>query len=136
METQELLNKITPATDLELFFDEYEKEFINKSFTDLTNEYIGTKELRVSDIVRDSGQGEYVYKVLNGTRKPSRNIIIAIAFGMKLSIEETQLLLRVSKFAMLDPRDKRDSIIIYSLKSERSIYQLNDLLSEMNENNV
>ena len=119
METQELLNKITPATDLELFFNEYEKEFINKPFTDLTNEYIGTKELRVSDIVKDSGQGEYVYKVLNGTRKPSRNIIIAIAFGMKLSIEETQLLLRVSKFAMLDPRDKRDSIIIFNFGNHK-----------------
>ena len=59
--------------------------------------------------------------------------MIAIAVGMELEINQTQFLLRLSKLAALDPRDKRDSIIIYSLKEKQGIEQLNDLLFELGE---
>lgn len=130
METKELLNKLTAETDLDSFFTEYEKEFLDVTFLDIANECIYKNGLKVAEIARNSGQGDYVYKVLNGERKPSRNIIIAIAIGMSATFEETQLLLRVSKFAMLDPRDRRDSIIAYAIKTRYDIDRLNDLLVE------
>ena len=46
---------------------------------------------------------------------------------MKLSLEETQLLLRISKFAILDSRNKRDSVIIYGLTHNLTVFETDDI---------
>ena len=131
IDTTELLHKLSTAKDIKFFLNEYEQEFRSISFSEFLNDIIYDKELTPAEVAKKSGQGEYVYKVIRGERKPSRDVIIAIAVGMTLSLDETQLLLRIAKWAMLDPRDKRDSIIIYSIKEKHKIDQLNDLLFDM-----
>ncbi len=133
IETKELLNKLVKENDINTFFSKNEGEFLTMDFKSFINDLLAQKELRLADVVRDSGQGEYVYKVFNGTRKPSRNIIIGISIGMKLTINETQFLLRLAKQATMDPRDKRDSVLIFAIKEEYDIIQTNNLLIEMNQ---
>lgn len=130
--TDELLKALTNAKDIQSFFNEYEDKFITGTPSSFLNHIIDTKNMTVAQIVKVSGSTEYVYKVFNGTRKPSRNILIAISFGAGLSFEETQLLLRISKQAILDSRDKRDSIIIYGLVNRLSIFEVDDLLDRNN----
>lgn len=136
IETKELINKLTPETDMDSFFEEYSGEFLNVTPKELLNEYIAKYDMRVGTVAKLSGQGEYVYKVFNGERKASRDILICIAVGMKLKLEETQLLLRVSKFAVLDPRDKRDSLIIFGINSAYDIDRLNNLLIDKNQSEL
>ena len=131
--TTELLNRLTQTNDINTFVDEYENEFMVLSCTELLNELLADKKLSLAEVVKRSGQSDYVYKVFRGERKPSRDILIAIAVGMGLSVDQTQLLLRVSKLAALDPRDRRDSVIIYGLKEELEIAKINDLLYELDE---
>ena len=126
--TDYLLKELSNAKDIQTFFNENEDKFIKETPLSFLNYIINTKNMTVAQVAKTSGSTEYVYKVFNGTRKPSRNIIIAIAFGAELSFEETQLLLRISKQAILDSRDKRDSIIIYGLVHHLSIYEVDDLL--------
>ena len=136
IETQELLNRLETEDDIALFFKENEGEFLIINLRELLNELVAHKELKLSDIVRKSGQGDYVYKVFNGDRKPSRDILIGIAIGMNLTFKETQFVLRIAKQAALDPRDKRDSILIYSINTGLEYPKVNDLLSEMNEKSI
>lgn len=110
----------------------HEKDFHKINPVDYLNELICTKKVSIADVIKKSGSGEYLYKVFNGERKPSRDIIISIAFGLSLSVEELQLLLRISKFTILDVRDKRDSIIIYAISHKLSSYEANNLLYEKN----
>lgn len=126
--TDDLLKKLSNSTNIQVFFDENEDKFIKETPLSFLNHIINTKNMTVAQVAKNSGSTEYVYKIFNGTRKPSRNIIIAIGFGAELSFEETQLLLRISKQAILDSRDKRDSIIIYGLVNHLSIYEVDDLL--------
>ncbi|MGN0156821.1 MAG: helix-turn-helix domain-containing protein, partial [Lachnospiraceae bacterium] len=133
IETKELINRILQEKDISTYLEKYENELITISPAELLNTYISQKDMKVSEVAKASGQGEYVYKVFNGERKPSRDILIAISFGLKLSMDEVQLLLRVFGYAMLDPRNKKDSIIIYSIKSKKSVEELNDLLFDNNE---
>lgn len=130
--TEDLLNKLKNASDLQSFFNTYEKEFLTYTPVSYLNELMAIKNITVSSIAKNSGRGEYLYKIFNNKRNPSRDILISIAFGMKLSLEETQLLLRISKFAILDPRDKKDSIIIYGLTHNLTVFQTDDMLSENN----
>jgi len=126
--TNELLNQLKNASDIESFFKAHEDKFLNKSTSDYLNELIQIKNINISVVAKDSGAGEYVYKIFKGDRKPSRDVLLSIAFGMKLSLEETQFLLRLSKFAILDSRDKRDSTIIYAIMHDLSVFQLDDVL--------
>ena len=133
IDTKELLNRLKQAPDIRTFFDEYQNEFLSLRPLDYLTELLRQKDMSLAQVANQSGQGEYVYKVFRGERRPSRDVVLAIAFGMQLCVEETQLLLRISKLAVLDPRDKRDSVILYSLKERHTVAQANDLLYEMHE---
>lgn len=126
--TDELLKALKNTNDIEEFFKTHENKFLTQEHHKYLNELATLKNLKISTIANNSGAGEYTYKIFSGERKPSRDILIAIALGMGLSLEETQLLLRISKFAVLDSRDKRDSIIIYGLTHSLSVHQTDDML--------
>lgn len=130
--TEELLSELKNASDIEAFFKTHESQFINETTKSYLDELIKIRDMNVSTIAKASGAGEYVYKIFKGDRNPSRDVLISIAFGMVLSLEETQLLLRISKFAVLDSRDKRDSIIIYGLTHGMTVFQTDDLLDNNN----
>ena len=136
IDTSELLDRLSLATSIQEFITENQNEFMPISCFEYLNELLGKKDVCVADVARKSGQGEYVYKVFQGKRKPSRDILICIAIGMGLSIDETQLLLRISQQARLDPRNRRDSIFLYSIKEKYSFEKLNELLYELNEQTI
>ena len=113
--TQELLDGLKNADDIKTFLDLHEQDYLNE----LMNE----KNITVAQVAKNSGIGEYVYKIFNGERNAKRDTLVAISFGMHLTFEETQLLLRIAKFAILDSRDRRDGIIIYALMHGLSIFE-------------
>ena len=128
--TDELLKALKNTPDIESFFKTYESQFINETTSGYLNKMLEYRDLTLSTIAKNSGVGEYVYKIFRGERLASRDILIAIALSMKLSLEETQLLLRISKFAILDSRNKRDSVIIYGLTHNYTVFQTDDILDE------
>ena len=134
--TEELLNKIKESSDIEAFVRENEPSFLNVKPEEYLNRLMAEKGLRVAEVAARSGQGDYVYKVFSGRRKASRDVLIAICFGMGLSLDEAQTLLRVSSFARLDPRNRRDSVIIYGLCRGVEIDEVNDILFELGESTL
>lgn len=130
--TQKLLENLKNADDIKTFLDLHEQEFLSQTLTDYLNELMSYKHITVAKIAKNSGIGEYVYKIFSGERRATRDVLISVAFGMELSIEETQLLLRIAKFAILDSREKRDSVIIYAISHNMTVFECDDLLSENN----
>lgn len=130
--TEDLLKQLKNTNDIQGFLNAHENDFIQETPSSFLNYMIKSKNVTVSHIAKASGVGEYVYKIFNNERKPSRNVLIAIAFGMQLSLEEVQLLLRISKFAILDSRDKRDSVIIYGFVNDLTVFKVDDLLADNN----
>ncbi len=130
--TDELLKELKNAKDIQAFLDSHEQEFISETPVDYLNYIIQSRKTSVAEVAKNSGVGNYVYKVFNNERKPSRDVMIAIALGIGLSLEEAQLLLRISKFAILDSRDKRDSVIIYGFVNHLSVFKVDDLLANNN----
>ena len=134
--TEELLNRIKESADAGDFVRENEAAFLRVSLDDYMNRMMEKKGLRVADVAALSGQGDYVYKVFSGRRRASRDVLIAICFGMGLSLDEAQPLLRAAGFARLDPRNGRDSVIIYGLCHGVEIDEVNDLLVELGESTL
>ena len=134
--TEELLNKIKESSDVEAFVRVNEHVFLCVSPEEYLNRMMEKKGLRVADVAARSGQGDYVYKVFSGRRRASRDVLIAICFGMGLSLDEAQPLLRAAGFARLDPRNRRDSVIIYGLCHGVEIDEVNDILFELGESTL
>lgn len=90
-----------------------------------------------STVIKNSELNEiYGYQIFSGKRIPSRDKLISISFGLELSLEETQTLLKYAGFAPLYPKQKRDSLLIWGKNHQFSIYQINELLYTENEDTL
>ena len=134
--TQELLHRLKEAKeadDIQKYLDDNTQEFIQETPESYLSGLMSMKRLKPADVARLSGQGDYVYKVFKGERKASRDILIAISIGMGLAIFEAQLLLRIAKAAQLDPRNRKDSVLIYALNNALTIEKTNEILYDSEE---
>ena len=91
------------------------------------------KKLRRAAVVRDSGlEKAYVYQIFSGEKKPARDKLIAIAFGLHLNSKETQRMLKLGGCSELYARQTRDAIILFAIHRGISIGAANDLLYNYN----
>ena len=130
--TQELLNNLKSCDDIQKYLDENKDEIIGETLHDYLNDLQQQRGLKTGQIASRSGQGEYVYKIMREAhRNPGRDVLLAIAIGMSLDMAETQLLLRIARVASLDPRNSRDSVIIYAINNGSTMDETNRILDEL-----
>ena len=134
--TDDLLKKLKKAHSSE----ELEKHITaieDRSFKDLKSylESILRREgMSVADLQRKSYiDRTYIYQIMDGTRSPGRDKIIAIAVALRMTLEETQRALAISTAGILYAKSKRDSIIIYAIENDLGVTGLNALLAEYEE---
>ncbi len=134
--TDNLMQKLVSCdTDREL--TDY-VDFIDGKYPLTLHEYIKTiiddRNMTVADLQRASKlDRNYIYQIMDGSRQPGRDKIIAIALGAGMTLEECQRALEISREGILYPKSRRDSIIIYAVKNNLSVMDLNKLLEEYKE---
>ena len=131
--TEELLELLKKKRS----FDEYLKEtpeFITGGLTAGLEQMLVQKGRRKADVIHGSQlDRNYAYQIFSGTRKPTRDKLLALGFGMGLSIEEMQNVLKTSEYPVLYVKNKRDSIILFGLDKQISVAEMNELRNEMGE---
>ena len=129
--TDELLNQLKKKTNIEEFFKENESELIFDSLSAMVTFYMSQKGLKKADVVRRSMLGNYAYSIINGNRKkPERDKLIMLCFGLKLTSEEANLLQKKSSNGELYVRNPRDLVLIYALDRNQSVIEANNKLEE------
>lgn len=94
-------------------------------------ELLARKGLKRAQVVEDSGVDKaFVYQIFNGSKRPSRDKLIAITFGMRLNEEETQRVLKIAGHSELYPRVPRDALILFSIQRGVDIWQTDDALDK------
>ena len=132
--TDELLKTISSSHDIDGFLNNHHQEFLEVNIAEYLNKVIKEKNLVKSEVVKNSGLDRvYAYQILNGTRTPSRDKLLLFCFGMKLTFEETQKLLKYNGFAPLYAHSRRDSIIIFAINEKISVIELNIYLDNKHE---
>lgn len=127
--TDELNHEIKEATNIEDYLTQNKEHMLMASLSDHLNMLLSSKKIKKSDVVRGSLLGRaYIYKIFAGEKKPSRDKLIAIAFGLGLSDIETQKMLKLSCNRELYARDERDALILFALQKNLSIFEINELL--------
>ena len=134
--TNELLNRLKDADDIIAFLDANENELIKETLPQCLSRLLAEKGLSVAQVADKSCRGDYAYKIFNGNKNPTRDVLIAVSIGMSLSLPETQLVLRLAKLAYLDPRNKRDSVFIFALGKGLDINEINGVLIDIGEKEI
>ena len=79
-------------------------------------------------IKRSDLESSYGHRLFSGTRNPSRDTVLQLAFGLELDADGAQQLLKVARATALHPRVKRDAVIAYCLHHHKSLPQTQQLL--------
>ena len=133
LSTEELLKTIFKLDDIKKALESDKEDFIFSEF----NEYISKlseekNESHEKIIARANLERSYGHKLFAGTRKPSRDTVIQLAFGFEADVELAQEMLKVAGKSPLYPRIKRDVVIIYCLYNHVSFEKTQIYLSELN----
>lgn len=114
---------------MEDYLTRNQEHLLKDSLSEHLHMLLTEKNLRRADVIRGSLLGRaYVYRIFAGDKIPSRDKLIALSFGLKLSEEETQKMLKLSGNRELYARDKRDALILFALQRNMSIMDANGML--------
>lgn len=134
--TEELMETILQSKkDIKQLIEELEPEQLDMNLKDYLEQLLAEKSLLAADAIKKSGlNANYGHQIFNGTRKNiSRNKLLALAFGMDMTLEETQKMLKIAQQPVLYPRIQRDLIVIFALKEGWSLIDTNELLEDLQE---
>ncbi|MCL2819709.1 MAG: XRE family transcriptional regulator [Oscillospiraceae bacterium] len=132
--TENLMQSLSKTNDIQSYVNENKESFINITIADALNKYAKEKGLSKPNVIKRSEINDiYGYQIFAGTRKPSRDILLCLCFGLTLNVEETQSLLKASGLAPLYPKIKRDSIILYGIHNNSSVCEVNEQLYSFEE---
>ncbi len=73
----------------------------------------------------------YAYQIFSGVRlHPSRNKVLSLTLAMRLTLEETQTLLKRTGYPMLYAKEPFDCVMIYGVLKKLDVPAVNELLYE------
>lgn len=135
--TKELLNILKDTSnksELKSILENESFDFSNKTFAQYFMELtINNTETRAILVKESQIERTYCYQILNGTKQPGRDKVIALCLAANVGEKETQRCLFLSSHAQLHPRSRRDAIIIYAINNNLNVRETNNILSDLDE---
>lgn len=128
--TDTLMRRIFKASALDELLRQNEASLGQESFTECLDALCQGKRMIPEQAIRRAEiDRSYGHQLFNGTRQPSRDKVLQLAFGLRLTVDEAQRLLRAADKSPLYPRLKRDAVVLFALNKSLSILETQNLLS-------
>ncbi len=116
MKTIELEQHIA---DSETFDEQLIKENATLPVFTYIEQLMDERGIKKSAIIKKLNvERSYGYQILNGTRIPTREHLLKISLAMKLSLEDTQKVLKTGCKSILYARNIEDAKAIYAIEHE------------------
>ena len=132
--TGDLYQELMSTSKLDAYIKNNQEQFSNQNVAELLTKLYENYPLTKAELARQSEMSEvYLHQVFSGRRKPSRDRLLCLCIGMKLSLEDSQHLFKCARYAQLYPKSRRDTIISFGLLHGFSLYEVNDKLFAENE---
>ena len=133
--TEELLDELLSTSDLEEYLERNEPG--RRTLSEYLNQLLAEKGLERSRVVRMANLNDtFGYQIFQGTRNPSRDKVLQIAFAMALTLRETNRALTTAGVSELYCKDRRDAIIIFCLDRGCSLQKVNEELYRFGEKTI
>ena len=128
------MDELLKANSISEYLKENSQYMVSEELAAYLNNIMAKKGLVKSDVIKKTEFSEVMgYQIFAGTRQPSRDSLICICVAMKMSLEETQALLKIAGIAALYPKSKRDSIIIKGISENKTVAKINEELYNCEE---
>ncbi len=134
-DTDELFSELARAKseqDLKKFCERNGKELQHPDAAKYLEQLFEKHKIKKADVIFNTGlERTFAYHLLAGRKAFTRDKLLIFAIAARLTIEETQTLLKYAGEGKLYARDARDSITIHALNNKLDIWKTNALLREM-----
>ncbi len=133
-ETKDMLEQLKQAKSLEGYLADNDGEMVRGTLQEHLAVLLQETGLPKAEVLRRAEINDiYGYQLFAGSRRPSRDKVVALCVGFGLSAERTQQLLKATGFAPLYPKNQRDSILLFGLQNGHTVLQINSALYEYGE---
>lgn len=127
--TDQLQQELMTGNDLDRVLADNDGSFQGCDLQERLQALFLRRDISKTALARQAGISEvYLHQVFSGRRTPSRNRLLCLCFGLGVSVEEAQDLLRHARLAPLYSRDRRDAIVIFGLSHSITLAEINDRL--------
>lgn len=110
------------------------EDFLLPKWTDYMQGILQERNLRVKDVIfRCNLERSYGYQIFNGTRRPTRDILMVLALVLGLDTGETKRMFELAGRAPLYARCRRDAAVLYGLTHGMTETDVHELLLELGE---
>ena len=131
--TGDLMNRLT-STESHEELDQYLEQIRDKYPKDLSSyikAILAEKGMSIADMQKRSCiDRTYIYQIMDGSKRPGRDKIIAMAVACKMTLPECQRALEIAQEGILYAKSRRDSVVIYAINNKMDIMDLNGLLEQ------
>lgn len=130
--TSKLFRLLFKTSNLEQFMNKNATEMQLQSFSEyITGLCKKQSEVPEHIIKRANIERSFGHQLFKGSRKPSRDKVLQLAFGFDADVDTAQELLKHARMSALYPRIKRDAAIIYCLHNRFTLMETQRVLHEM-----
>ena len=133
--TKDLEKELSACEEISEFLTQNQEHMHSVSVSERLRCCLEEKSLSRSDVIARCGLNDiYAHQILSVKRRPSRDKLLCLCFGLELTADQGQDLLRDCGYAVLYAKNRRDSIILFALYRGMSLLKLNEKLYEEGEN--
>lgn len=132
--TDQLMAEIKKSTEIKNFLAENNEDIKNFTLSEYLNILIDKKQVPKGEVIKKAELNyTYGYQMINGTRKPTKDKLLQLCFGLGTTVEEANRILLIADAGGLYSKNRRDCIIIFALDKGLSLDETNELLYELGE---
>ena len=132
--TSDLERELSACADLKKYLDQNTFRAESCTVSQQLTELMEQKSIPRSLLITRSGLNDiYVYQILSGHRRPSRDKLLCLAIGLELDAEQVQTLLKCCGYAPLYAKNRRDSIVLHGFHHTLSLLNINETLYNLGE---
>mgnify|MGYP000899002902 FL=1 len=132
IKTSTLFRRLFKSPNLQEFMDINETALEIPSFHIYITELCQSMNYVPAQVIKNSSiERTYGHQIFNGTRNPSRDKVIQLAFGFGLNVDGTQKLLKAAQKSLLYPKIKRDAAILYCINNNIDIIETQGVLESL-----
>lgn len=134
--TEELLDELLASPDPQAFLDEH--AVAHRRLSDYLDYLLSVHHKERRHVIKAANlNATYGYQIFEGSRQnPSRDIVLALAFGLELSLRECDRLLQAAGVSRLYCKERRDAIITFCLDRHATLNDTNDVLFSLGERTI
>lgn len=131
--TRELWARLFRAPTIDGYFAENSGSCELPSFPEYIKELCNTRGEKPEQIIKRSNvERTFGHRLFTGERNPSRDTVLQLAFGFRLTTDEAQLLLKAAQVMALHPKVKRDAIVAFCLHNGKTLIEAQQILYDNN----